>query len=119
MKVKILTSWLLLFGFVFLFSCKKKEVGPDISTMLAAKWWCHDNKQLSDLNFSADGAVQERYQGSIQTGRWTLSADEKTIEIIQAGGNDSGTRTFGLQKVTDNQLVLLFFGADNTYTKCQ
>lgn len=119
MKVKALTSWILLIGLTFLVSCKKKEVGPDVRTMLTAKWWCHDNKQLNDLNFNADGAVQERFEGNLQTGRWTLSADEKTIEIIQAGGNNSGTRTFGLQKVTDDQLVLLFFGADNTYTKCQ
>ncbi len=119
MKIKILTSWMLLFSLAFLFSCKKKDVEPDVRTKLSSKWWCHDTKLLKDLNFNADGAVQERQDGDIQTGRWTLSADEKTIEIIQAGTNNSGTRTFGLQKITDDQLILTFFGAENVYSKCE
>ena len=119
MKIKVLTSWMLLFVLAFLFSCKNKDAKPDVRAMLSAKWWCHDKKLLNDLNFNSDGAVQERYEGKIETGRWTLSADEKTIEIIQVGGNNDGTRTFGLQKVTDDQLILTFFGAENTYSKCQ
>ncbi|WP_373515496.1 hypothetical protein [Persicitalea sp.] len=119
MKTKALTSWMLLFGLAFMFSCKQKDVGPDTRTLLTAKWWCHDKKLLNDLNFNSDGAVQERFEGKIETGRWTLSQDEKTIEIMQVGGNNQGTRTFGLQTISDDQLVLTFFGAENNYTKCQ
>lgn len=119
MKIKALTTWILLFAMTSLFSCKKKDVEPDVRSRLTAKWWCHDKKLLADLNFNADGAVQERQDGKIETGRWTLSADEKTIEIIQAGTNNSGTRTFDLQKISDDQLILTFFQAENTYTKCE
>ncbi len=119
MRKRFVSSWMLMLGLAFMFSCKKKDVGPDTRTLLTAKWWCHDKKLLSDLNFNSDGAVQERYEGQIETGRWTLSSDEKTIEIIQVGGNNSGTRTFGLEQLTDDQLILTFFGAENTYSKCE
>lgn len=119
MKIKVLTSWMLLFGLAFLFSCKDKDTGPDIRAMLSSKWWCHDAKLLKDLNFNADGAVQERENGQVETGRWTLSADGKTIEIIQVGGNNDLTRTYGLQSLTEDQLILTFFGGENAYSKCQ
>ncbi len=119
MKMKILTSWMLLFAMAFLLSCKDKDAKPNVRTMLSAKWWCHETNLLKDLNFNADGAVQERRDGDIQTGRWTLSEDEKTIEIIQIGGTNDGTRTFGLQNVTDDQLILTFFGGENKYNKCE
>ncbi|GHB65234.1 hypothetical protein GCM10007390_19160 [Persicitalea jodogahamensis] len=110
---------MLMFSLAFMFSCKSKDVKPDVRTMLTSKWWCHDKKLLNDLNFNSDGAVQERYEGKVETGRWTLSSDEKTIEIIQVGGNNNGTRTFGLEQLTDEQLILTFFGAENTYSKCE
>ena len=119
MKKVPLTTWMLLLGLAFTFSCKKKDPEPDTRTRLADKWWCHDAKLLNDLNFNADGAVQERFDGRIETGRWTLSEDKKTIEITQVGGNNQGTRTFGLQSVSEDKLVLTFFQLENTYSKCQ
>lgn len=112
-------KWSVLFGLIILFSCKSDDtdVGPDISAQLTGKWWCGNNNNLSDQYFGADGAFQQRFNGKVDTGKWKLSQNKKTIAISEVTGYLVGNWTYNLKEVSESKLVLNYL-TDYTFSPC-
>ena len=113
-------KWPVLLGFLLLFSCKSDEQdpGPDLSAQLVGKWWCGDAKNFSDQYFGAGGAFKQRFGGKVDTGKWALSRNQKTLTVTDVTDNLIGNWTYELQSVSENKLVLNYLSSDYSFSPC-
>ena len=74
---------------------------------------------LPDQFFGAEGHFKQRQKGEIQSGNWRISEDSKSIMITDFGPKGEGTWSYGLKDVRADQVVFTFYGADNSFGKCQ
>jgi hypothetical protein len=78
--------YLLIFGFVILFSaCSTTDPAADSTSFITDKWWCAKagTGTISSQYFKADGTWEQGSKGGRfnDTGKWTMSANKKKIVI--------------------------------------
>ena len=120
MKTIKTLSWGVVLGVGAMVSCQlQKDPAPAIKASLTETWWCNSQQVLPDQYFGADGDFKQRQKGEIQNGRWRMSDDSKSILISDFGPKAEGTWSYGLKDVRADQIVFTFYGADNSFGKCQ
>lgn len=113
-------SWGVVVGLGAMVSCQsQKDPAPAIKASLTETWWCNSQNLLPDQYFGAEGLFKQRLKGEIQSGQWSISEDNKSILISNFGASGEGTWSYGLKDLQDNQLVFTFYGAENSFSKCQ
>jgi hypothetical protein len=112
--------WAVGLGLAFGFSCQtEKDVQPKIVASLTETWWCDKQSIMPDQYFGAEGNYRQRQNGQTQSGQWKMSGDNKAILISDFGAGGEGTWSYGLKNIQHDNLVISFYGADNSFGKCQ
>lgn len=113
-------SWGVVVALGAMVSCQsQKDPAPVIKASLTETWWCDNRAALPDQYFGADGDFKQRQKGEVQSGRWKLSPDHKSILISGFGSKGEGAWTYGLKDLQDDKLIFTFYGADNSFGKCR
>ncbi|MPR32220.1 hypothetical protein [Salmonirosea aquatica] len=113
-------KWAVGLGLMVGFSCQnEKDVQPKIVASLTETWWCDNQSILPDQYFGAEGNYRQRQNGQTQSGQWKIADDNKAILISNFGVNGEGTWSYGLKDLQTDKLVFTFYGADNSFGKCQ
>ncbi|WP_338871294.1 hypothetical protein WBJ53_25015 [Spirosoma sp. SC4-14] len=110
-----------------LFSCSKSSKDPDpqpsAEQLIADKWWCPSGSYAQQF-FGSDGSWQQRLQttDTPDTGKWSFSADKKTINISEVKGGSTpqlfSQWSYTVNKLETAALNINYSGLAISYTPC-